>query len=86
MDRSLDRILEILTLEDGELAVGVTVVGSSTPAEGGMGDLLAFGIKHGHVHDTGNTAHTDVVLGIGVPFFVFGTRGEEARKSIACVG
>ena len=75
-----------LALKNRELPVCITVVASSSPTEWRMWYLLAFGIEHGHVYDTGYTTHTDVVLGIGVPFFVFCTCGEEARKSVTCVG
>ena len=63
MDRTYC-ILEILAFKDGKLAVGVTVVGSSSPAEWRMWYLLSFGVEYGHVYDTGYTTHTDVVLGI----------------------
>ena len=62
----VDGVLKILTLEYRKFPICVTVIASSSPAEGGMGDLLALCIENCDVHHTGYATHRDVVLGIGI--------------------
>ena len=84
-DRYRYRVLGVLPLEDGRAPIRVALIGSSSPAEGGMGDLLALGIEYCHVDHTRDPTHRDVVLCVCISFLEPATRNEEGCQSISCV-